>query len=150
MAMNKSDAKGSYTAGDVVLTTYGVGVVVQKRADGSFAIRLWRIPGKSVGSAAQAFLQPTTVSEAAGGTLEWTTLLVVLLMVSRTQLFHSFLDPSSASRGTWDDNTPLHSRECLITHFQRWFFDLFWKPIFGALLLQGSERVPREPTYRLC
>jgi hypothetical protein len=61
MAMNKSDAKGSYTAGDVVLTTYGVGVIVQKRTDGSFAIRLWRIPGKSVGSAAQAFLQPTTI-----------------------------------------------------------------------------------------
>jgi hypothetical protein len=66
-----------YRAGDVVGTAYGVGVIVQaiqkpKRVNHNdnddddsaidfFAVRLWRIPGKSMGSSALAFLQPSTV-----------------------------------------------------------------------------------------
>jgi hypothetical protein len=69
----------AYRAGDVVCTAYGVGVIVQqihkskrsvenemnKDDDDSvfdfFAVRLWRIPGKSMGSSALAMLQPSTV-----------------------------------------------------------------------------------------
>jgi hypothetical protein len=81
-----ADGHRDYRAGDVVCTTYGVGVIVQKttickqesvKDDKSndtaataataahrvdfFAVRLWRIPGKSMASSALAFLQPSTV-----------------------------------------------------------------------------------------
>ena len=46
--------------GDVVLTNYGVGVVVEER-DEFVSVRLWRIPGRSVGSSAKATLQKSTV-----------------------------------------------------------------------------------------
>lgn len=49
-----------FQAGDVVLTSYGTGVIV-KQNDDKFAVRLWRIPGKSVGSSALAFLQLSAV-----------------------------------------------------------------------------------------
>jgi hypothetical protein len=76
-----TDADEYYRAGDVVCTAYGVGVIVQKiqkpkSVEGNnkkknddddddvvefFAVRLWRIPGKSMGSSALALLQPSTV-----------------------------------------------------------------------------------------
>jgi hypothetical protein len=77
-----STTTDAYRAGDVVCTTYGVGVIVQhiqkkqpkksmqdeKNDDVDaaavvefFAVRLWRTPGKSMSSSALAMLQPSTV-----------------------------------------------------------------------------------------
>lgn len=67
-----------FRAGDCVCTAYGAGVIVQKeqqqQQEGEdndddddnvdyflYAVRLWRIPGKSMGSSALAFLQPSMV-----------------------------------------------------------------------------------------
>lgn len=50
----------SVKAGDVVETTYGVGVIVETRA-ADVVVRLWRQPGKSIASAAVAHLQKTAV-----------------------------------------------------------------------------------------
>merc|ERR1740136_253799 len=53
--------------GDVVLTTYGVAVVIKisdslsPSSSCSFKARLWREPGKSVGSSATAFLNTTSI-----------------------------------------------------------------------------------------
>jgi hypothetical protein len=55
----------TYRPGDPVLTVYGCGVIVDARNDNgrcSFGVRLWRIPGKSIGSAAMAHLQSSSVS----------------------------------------------------------------------------------------
>lgn len=59
--MSKVD---SFKAGDVVETAYGVGVIVENRPDDDvfFAVRLWRQPGKSVATAALAYLQRNAVS----------------------------------------------------------------------------------------
>lgn len=55
----------SWSPGDIVLTSYGVGVVVgcPENEVKHFDVRLWRNPGKSVGSTATAYLQPSAVSE---------------------------------------------------------------------------------------
>jgi hypothetical protein len=57
-----------------VLTTYGVGVVVSCPSSDShdhegvkdqhYDVRLWRVPGKSIGSAASAHLKADSVSHA--------------------------------------------------------------------------------------
>ena len=53
---------GAYQPGDVVLTAYGTGVIVGATA-GHFSVRLWRLIGKSISSAALAILNPSAVSE---------------------------------------------------------------------------------------
>lgn len=55
----------SFQAGDVVLTAYGVGVIVYGVENDFYRVRLWRIPGKSMGSSALALLQPSAVSHSA-------------------------------------------------------------------------------------
>ena len=50
-----------FTPGDVVLTTYGAGVIVGAES-GRFSVRLWRQIGKSVASAALAHLNHVSVS----------------------------------------------------------------------------------------
>ena len=69
-----------FRPGDPVLTSYGVGVIVglcrganesqdsQRPSDAKdavsvdfYKVRLWRIPGKSIGSSALATLRPATV-----------------------------------------------------------------------------------------
>ena len=51
-----------FKVGHVVETTYGVGVLVEHRDDdGVWVVRLWRQPGKSVATAALAYLQQNTV-----------------------------------------------------------------------------------------
>ena len=53
-------------AGTVVETSFGVGVVIEQRKPedgGMVGVRLWRVPGHSIGTAATAWLQPTAVSE---------------------------------------------------------------------------------------
>jgi hypothetical protein len=59
--MSSNGESRIYEPGDVVLTAYGVGVIVgvKERLN---SVRLWRIPGKSVGSAALAFLRTDAVS----------------------------------------------------------------------------------------
>jgi hypothetical protein len=52
----------SFQAGDVVLTTYGVGVIVGGKRNDFYPVRLWRIPGRSMGSSALAHLQSSAVS----------------------------------------------------------------------------------------
>ena len=61
----------SYQAGDVVWTTYGAGVIVGNHEPPTTTttttfqmvmVRLWRFPGKSIGSAALAFIQESAVS----------------------------------------------------------------------------------------
>lgn len=55
----------SFLPGDVVETTYGVGVITScPSGDGSSAYRvlLWRTPGLSMASSSSAFLQPSAVS----------------------------------------------------------------------------------------
>ena len=52
-----------FHSGDTVLTSYGAGVIVYPKDDGFLAVRLWRIPGKSMASSALAFLQPSAVSK---------------------------------------------------------------------------------------
>jgi hypothetical protein len=60
---NGDSASTTFRPGDPVLTVYGCGVIVDARNDGrSFGLRLWRIPGKSIGSAAMAHLQSSAVS----------------------------------------------------------------------------------------
>ena len=53
-----------YAPGDVVETSYGVGVVTNCPTEerNIFRILLWRIPGKSIGSSSIAYLQPNAVS----------------------------------------------------------------------------------------
>ena len=53
-----------YVPGDVVETSYGVGVVTQCPSEEStfYRILLWRLPGKSIGSSSIASLQHTAVS----------------------------------------------------------------------------------------
>jgi hypothetical protein len=51
-----------FSPGVVVLTIYGVGVIVSEK-DGFFTVRLWRIPGRSIGSSSIAVLKSTCVSE---------------------------------------------------------------------------------------
>lgn len=49
-----------FKAGDTVFTSYGAGVIVSH--DGTFySVRIWRIPGKSVGSSSLARLGSTSV-----------------------------------------------------------------------------------------
>lgn len=49
--------------GDIVLTNYGVAVVVKTFFDrSSFKAKLWRIPSKSIASSATAYLQSNCVS----------------------------------------------------------------------------------------
>jgi len=54
--------------GDIVLTTFGIAVCVRSSmiettntSTSLFKARIWRVPGKSVGSAAVAFLRHDTV-----------------------------------------------------------------------------------------
>ena len=74
MEQRPTTGKAPPSPGDVVLTTYGVAVIITvypttatattdgDDGDGSFKARLWREPGKSVGSSATAFLRYTSVS----------------------------------------------------------------------------------------
>jgi hypothetical protein len=62
-----------YAPGDIVQTTYGVGVVTQCPTPASnnesssentfYQLLLWRTPGKSVGSSSVAHLQPSAVRQ---------------------------------------------------------------------------------------
>ena len=52
----------AFCPGDPVLTIYGTGVIVQQRKDSFYAVRIWRIPGKSMASSALALLAPSAVS----------------------------------------------------------------------------------------
>lgn len=60
--MNAPIDNHGYRPGDPVLTAYGCGVIVDAHSDGSFELRLWRIPGKSIFSTAIAHLQSSSVS----------------------------------------------------------------------------------------
>ena len=63
-ASNASGQKVNAQAGDVVLTHYGIAVCVRSphnELPSLFKARLWRVPGKSVGSAAVAFLNQESV-----------------------------------------------------------------------------------------
>ena len=54
-----------FKAGTVVETSFGVGVVIEQRNPedgGHVGVRLWRMPGHSIGTAATAWLQPQAVS----------------------------------------------------------------------------------------
>ena len=56
----------TFRPGDVVLTNYGVGVIVHQQSQPSagdcrFYVRLWRPVGKSMASCAVAALQPSAV-----------------------------------------------------------------------------------------
>ena len=60
------DDDNSYKPGDVVETSFGVGVIADdddggESSSSSFRVMLWRVPGKSIGSCAVAFLQPQAV-----------------------------------------------------------------------------------------
>jgi hypothetical protein len=51
-----------YHPGDAVYTSYGAGVIVAPcNEDGLYSVRLWRIPGKSVGSSSLAKLRLSAV-----------------------------------------------------------------------------------------
>jgi hypothetical protein len=57
-----------YVPGDVVRTLYGVGVLIgclptneSTKESVLFQVRLWRIPGKSIGSTSLAFLRPDAI-----------------------------------------------------------------------------------------
>lgn len=56
----------TYKPGDVILTLYGVGVIVAvsntANDNNYYTVRLWRIPGKSISSCAIAYLIPSCVS----------------------------------------------------------------------------------------
>eukprot|EP00977_Amphora_coffeiformis_P013887 scaffold3782_cov170-Amphora_coffeaeformis.AAC.6 len=56
-----SETTASFKAGDVVETTFGVGVIVERRPQNVFVVRLWRLPGKSVATAALAYLQSDAI-----------------------------------------------------------------------------------------
>jgi hypothetical protein len=62
LTMMENNEPPSFQAGDVVLTTYGVGVIVGGKENDFYSVRLWRIPGRSIGSSALAHLQPSAVS----------------------------------------------------------------------------------------
>ena len=49
--------------GRVVETQFGVGVLVEQRPNDCWTVRLWRQPGKSVATAALAYLQSSAVRE---------------------------------------------------------------------------------------
>ena len=60
----------AYHEGDVVWTKYGAGVIVGLRGSNEndykgdsslYMVRLWRYPGKSIGSAALAYLDSSMV-----------------------------------------------------------------------------------------
>jgi hypothetical protein len=54
--------------GSVVETSFGVGVIVEVKPSkdgdprGLIQVKLWRAPGRSIGTAATAYLQPSAVS----------------------------------------------------------------------------------------
>ena len=53
----------AFQVGNVVETAYGVGVLVEPRSEkGIWVVRLWRLPGKSVATAALAYLHQSAVS----------------------------------------------------------------------------------------
>ena len=58
----------SYVPGDVVRSAFGVGVLVacplakDNTTDGIYQLRLWRIPGRSIGSSSVAYLRSDAVS----------------------------------------------------------------------------------------
>ena len=60
MTTEDADA-ASFQVGDVVETVYGVGVLVEARPTGICVFRLWRKPGKSVATAALAYLHKSNV-----------------------------------------------------------------------------------------
>ena len=49
--------------GTVVETTFGVGVVIGNEPGdhGAVRVQLWRVPGRSIGTATTAYLQPSAV-----------------------------------------------------------------------------------------
>jgi hypothetical protein len=60
----------SYVPGDVIRTAFGVGVLIScplsddaSSTDGAYQVRVWRMPGRSIGSSSVAFLRPDAVSE---------------------------------------------------------------------------------------
>jgi hypothetical protein len=59
--MNGEDS-APYRPGDVVWTTYGAGVIVGTTKGDQYTVRLWRHVGKSMATAALAFLNPSLVS----------------------------------------------------------------------------------------
>jgi hypothetical protein len=66
IAMASSDA-APYRVGDVVQTSYGVGVLIgtpsqNDSTDTAYQVRLWRMPGRSIGSSSVAYLHSDAVS----------------------------------------------------------------------------------------
>ena len=60
-SINSVDS-ATFQVGDVVETKYGVGVLVEARPSHDiWALRLWRLPGKSVATAALAYLHKSVV-----------------------------------------------------------------------------------------
>jgi hypothetical protein len=77
-----------YTVGDVVLTLYGVGVIVQKQTPEDWnVVRLWRMPMQSVGSTSLAYLRPEAVSDP----LSLSTVYTLFLWLARSHCFTPYL-----------------------------------------------------------
>ena len=60
---NNSDSNKNYKAGDCVRTIYGAGVITATPTDTDlfYTVRLWRVPGQSIASAALARLTVAAV-----------------------------------------------------------------------------------------
>jgi hypothetical protein len=78
----------SFLPGDVVKTSFGVGVIVRGITTTSpfYKVLLWRIPGKSIGSSSTAYLQPSAVSFLVSLALVWSCLLLSQLIWAHTFL----------------------------------------------------------------
>jgi hypothetical protein len=81
MTMENNDESPSFQAGDVVLTAYGVGVIVSGKENDFYRVRLWRIPGKSMAFTALALLQPSAVSHSMFNTVKHPCSSTVLNLV---------------------------------------------------------------------
>ena len=63
MTQEEVTSTAAFQVGNVVETVYGVGVLVEARPSlDIWVLRLWRLPGKSVATAALAYLHQSTVS----------------------------------------------------------------------------------------
>lgn len=89
----------SWLPGDVVLTSFGVGVIVSCPTKSSveetdvetfhsnYHVRMWRVPGKSIGSTSTAYLQPDAVSLLCAAALYLCTELELRLTTNVSQDF---------------------------------------------------------------
>jgi hypothetical protein len=91
-------------AGDIVLTNFGIAVCVrssQTAQPSLFKARLWRVPGKSVGSAAVAFLRHDTVSHFFQTCASFTFDGILFHICS---IGCSYIDYQETPCSSWDDN----------------------------------------------